>query len=196
GSSSPSANSRIIGFTPHRKGALPVDEFHLEDGASFFCSPTLATKYNLAVDSVLSAGQAQLLAAESWYGAARHKALALLARREHSRFELVRKLCLLGCPETHATEVVDTLAAEGLQDDRRFTAAWIESRMRKHPESLSQMELRLSEHRIRREIIGDFVSYFCDSRDIDDMELHLCRLARRKLERAGLRRSEERRVGK
>ena len=57
--------------------------------------------------------------------AAQDLALRLLARREHSRLELRRKLASRGhAPET-TEAVVSALAAKGLQSDERFTAAYV-----------------------------------------------------------------------
>ena len=45
----------------------------------------------------------------------------MLARREHSRTELGRKLAERGFSEPHVGEVLDALEAENLLSDRRFT---------------------------------------------------------------------------
>ncbi len=58
----------------------------------------------------------------------RAAALRLLARREHSRAELRRKLCRGGRPEALVERVLEALAREGLQDDRRFAEAYLRSR--------------------------------------------------------------------
>src|SRR6056297_671905 len=59
--------------------------------------------------------------------AARRSAMDLLARREHSRFELQRKLL-----RRYAREVVlptvDRLAEEGLQSDARFAESYVRQR--------------------------------------------------------------------
>jgi len=55
-------------------------------------------------------------------------ALRLLARREHSREELRRKLRRGGHPEALVERVLEALAREGLQDDRRFAEAYLRAR--------------------------------------------------------------------
>jgi regulatory protein len=60
---------------------------------------------------------------------AREVALGLLARREHSKRELIIKLRVRGCPEKIITQVVDQLAAEGMQSDARFAEAFVRSRI-------------------------------------------------------------------
>ena len=60
----------------------------------------------------------------------RQRALAYLARREHSRRELARKLGRggEGCEQDIAT-LLDKLAGAGLQSDQRFAASLIRTRM-------------------------------------------------------------------
>jgi regulatory protein len=57
----------------------------------------------------------------------RQKALALLARREHTRAELVRKLAPLGTQEEIET-VIAELQTSRLQSDARFAEAFLRSR--------------------------------------------------------------------
>lgn len=55
-------------------------------------------------------------------------ALGLLARREHSRDELRRKLASRGLDADGLNSLLDTLAAERLQSDARFTESYISAR--------------------------------------------------------------------
>ena len=57
----------------------------------------------------------------------RRRAIGLLARREHSRAELARKLAAEGTPEEIET-VLAQLEAEGLLSDARFAESWLRSR--------------------------------------------------------------------
>ncbi|MFN2329288.1 MAG: regulatory protein RecX [Chromatocurvus sp.] len=59
--------------------------------------------------------------------AVRRSAMDLLARREHSRFELARKL-LRRYPPRLVTEAVERLAVEGLQSDERFAENYVRQR--------------------------------------------------------------------
>jgi regulatory protein len=56
----------------------------------------------------------------------RQRAIGLLARREHTRAELLRKLAPHGTPEEIET-VLTELAATGLQSDARFAESYIRS---------------------------------------------------------------------
>ena len=74
---------------------------------------------------------------------AKEQAIRLLARREHSRTELQRKLAARG----HAAEVVEAtlaeLAAHGLQSDARFIESYVRSALaRGHGERKIRAGLR------------------------------------------------------
>lgn len=56
------------------------------------------------------------------------RALGLLARREHSRKELNRKLTSRGLDAGEVEAAVDRLAGEGWQDDSRFAESLVRSR--------------------------------------------------------------------
>jgi regulatory protein len=60
---------------------------------------------------------------------ARKKAMDLLARREHARAELERKLAAAGFDAEVAADAVEKLAQEGLQSDRRFVESFVQSRI-------------------------------------------------------------------
>ncbi len=57
------------------------------------------------------------------------RALGLLARREHSRRELARKLGQAGIEPGALSQALDRLDAEGLQSDQRFAELLVRSRI-------------------------------------------------------------------
>ena len=59
----------------------------------------------------------------------RERALHLLARREHGRVELQRKLVQKGFDEAATVAVLAELVDEGLLSDRRYTEAVVHSRI-------------------------------------------------------------------
>ena len=59
---------------------------------------------------------------------ATQRALSLLTRREHSRFELTRKLTARGVEEGAAEAAVGKLGEAGWQDDARFAELLVRSR--------------------------------------------------------------------
>ena len=60
---------------------------------------------------------------------ARKKAMDFLARREYGRRELIKRLTTAGFDGDVSAAAVDQLAAEGLQDDRRFVENFLQSRV-------------------------------------------------------------------
>ena len=63
--------------------------------------------------------------------ACRKQALDLLARREHSRLELKRKLLARSHAQDVADEVLDRLQRERFLDEPRFVEQFVRSRMRR-----------------------------------------------------------------
>lgn len=61
----------------------------------------------------------------------RREALALLARREHSRRELARKLAARGHDPAGVDDVLDELSNRGLQSDSRMAEAYVAERLAK-----------------------------------------------------------------
>ena len=57
------------------------------------------------------------------------RALGLLARREHSKAELARKLRQKGCAVDEIETGLQQLQADGYLSDRRFTEAYVNMRM-------------------------------------------------------------------
>jgi regulatory protein len=59
----------------------------------------------------------------------REDAIRLLARREHSRFELVERLSARGHADEAIDDCLEALAKEGLQSDARFAESFVRSRL-------------------------------------------------------------------
>jgi regulatory protein len=93
----------------------------------------------------------------------RAAALRRLARREHSRVELVRKLRDDFATETVLIErVLDQLVAEGLQSDARFTEALVASRIRR-----GQGPQRIRRELVERGIDTALVEHALMAADVD-----------------------------
>lgn len=73
----------------------------------------------------------------------RRSALDLLARREHSRLEMLRKLKLRGASTDQCEAVIDQLQEDGLLSDERFCEAYVHARVQRGygPQRLAE-ELR------------------------------------------------------
>jgi regulatory protein len=86
----------------------------------------------------------------------REKALDLLARREHSRLELGRKLKTRGFNENEIEAVLDGLKNSGLQSDERFVESYITSRKNKGY-GLVRIRQELKERGVASELIEDYL---------------------------------------
>ena len=82
-----------------------------------------------------------------------NKAVAYLARREHSAFELQQKLERSGIAADLVTEVVGDLQRQGLVSDQRFAEAYIRFRSGKGYGS-QRIEMELNEKGIDRSLIS------------------------------------------
>lgn len=80
--------------------------------------------------------------------------MGLLARREHSRAELVRKLGARGFANAAVERACDRLVETGLQSDRRFVESFVSSRARRGdgPYKISQS---LRQREVARELVGE-----------------------------------------
>ena len=83
------------------------------------------------------------------------RAIRLLAIREHSRFELEKKLKDKGYERLEIDEALDRLSKEGYLSDIRFSSSYIRSRLRKNPEGRSVLILRLKEKGVSSEIANE-----------------------------------------
>ena len=89
---------------------------------------------------------------------ARKKAMDYLARREHSRDELCRKMGKAGFDPSVTLDAIAQLQKDGLQSDRRFVKAFVQSRI---SQGKGPMRIRadLSQRGIRepmlQEVLGE-----------------------------------------
>ena len=94
--------------------------------------------------------------------ACRRAALELLARREHSRRELTRKLASRGFPADVVTSALDELERTGALADARFTDSFVRSRIAK-----GQGPQRIRAELAQRGIAGDEADDGLRAADVD-----------------------------
>jgi regulatory protein len=87
------------------------------------------------------------------------RALGLLARREHSRKELSRKLTSRGMDAGEVQAAVDRLTGEGWQDDARFAESLVRSRAASGYGPI-RIRAELSTHGLDREAIARAMDTF------------------------------------
>ncbi|MCF6282865.1 MAG: recombination regulator RecX [Candidatus Polarisedimenticolaceae bacterium] len=88
--------------------------------------------------------------------------MRLLANREHSRKELERKLRSRSYAADDVEQVLDQLAAQGLQSDARYTEAYIHSRMQRGYGPL-RIRVELKDRGISAALMAD---YLCDDPEL------------------------------
>ncbi|MDH3747463.1 MAG: recombination regulator RecX [Gammaproteobacteria bacterium] len=89
---------------------------------------------------------------------ARKKAMDYLARREHSRKELCRKMKSAGFDANVALDAIEELRKDGLQSDRRFVESFVQSRI-SHGKGPRLIRADLSQRGVRdpmiHEVLGE-----------------------------------------
>lgn len=96
----------------------------------------------------------------------RRRAMDLLARREHSRWELRRKLTAAGATGHLADEVLDAQEEEGLLSDARFGESFVAARAEK-----GQGPVRIAQELERRGVDESLIEELLDEADVDWYEL-------------------------
>ena len=89
-------------------------------------------------------------------------AMNMLARREHSVFELTRKLQQKDFPSELITEVIERLVADNLLSDECFAEAYLRMRSARGF-GLQRIRLEMKERGVASELIGDAI----EQSDID-----------------------------
>ena len=93
--------------------------------------------------------------------AVRDAAVRLLARREHSRFELARKLGGRGHPDDLIEEIIGDLSRAGLQSDERFAQAFVRSALGRGQGPL-KIRAGLAERGVDRDIASAYFNLDAD----------------------------------
>jgi regulatory protein len=97
---------------------------------------------------------------------ARKKAMDFLARREYGHNELISKLESRGYLPDVATEAVDRLAGQGLQNDERFVENFLQSRVKQ-----GKGPLRIGQELSQRGLKAGLVDQVLGAADTDWFEL-------------------------
>jgi regulatory protein len=88
---------------------------------------------------------------------ARKKAMDYLARREHSRAELARKMEQAGFEMNASLDAIEQLRKDGLQSDRRFVDAFVQSRINQG-KGPTRIRADLSQRGVRDPVIHEVLS--------------------------------------
>ncbi len=132
-----SQNVRIFILKIIRRGARSgKTEVFLSNGSSFFVTQGIVIKSQLEPGMVLEEIQIQNLKNKTDFILAKKKSLEFLSVREHTVYQLKRKLLLKNFPPEIIENVLYELQEEGSLSNERFAEVWIRSRIKKHPEGL------------------------------------------------------------
>ncbi len=116
--------------------------------------------------------------------ALREQCIRLLARREHSRRELVRKLAARSFEPSEFNPILDELEAEGLLSDERFAESFVRSRI-----EAGQGPLKIRADLRERGVSGAIVDQTLDLAD-DEWLWHCQRVWERRFGRAPVDRKD------
>ena len=182
-SSSPSVNPRIRSIQERgTSGALL--QLSLDQGSSFFVAPELCDSGDrwIEIGAEISEERFSRLEQLDRETRCRKKALDLLARRSHSKMELKRKLVQRGFSGELAERSCLWLMNKGFLDDRDFARNWVDRQTVKGGISRRQMERKLQEKGISREIISEMLSGHSEEMEWDA----LIKLLEKQLSRSGM----------
>ena len=88
----------------------------------------------------------------------RNTALDILARREHTRLELSRKLKAKDFSDSEIEEILEILGQEGLQSDERYTESYVNMRRNRGYGPL-KIKQELQQRGISSELVDNFVHF-------------------------------------
>ncbi len=156
---SPDTPARVVAIRPHAHVAAGVSVFVRVSSADrdsldirFDLSRNIVRDAALTEDKIVAIAQLHEYRGESEITFVLYDATAILARRDHSRAEIRRKLARRGYRNETITWALEQLAERSVQDDRSFAQLFIEQRMRRRPISRRALCAALQKRGIAREL--------------------------------------------
>ena len=126
----------------------------LTDGSSFFISAGFADLNAIRTGIEISLELRAAIESNARELQAFRKGLELLGRREHTAFELARKLKVRGFDPAAAAPALSELQEAGYLDDRRYAEAWVRSRLKRRPEGYPRLAAGLARRGVDRKTIA------------------------------------------
>ncbi len=180
GESSSSQSVKLFIRTVQR-GARGKDVCLFSDGSSFLLPSGFAKAHGLVPGRTLDSEDILALEKEIQKTNAVRKALDLLVRREHTERQLTRKLLQRGFSEDIVTDALSVVKKDGSLSEERFCSAWIQSRLRNHPEGRMKLKAGLMKAGIKKDMAERFLAEIYTRED----EMHMLERAAEKLSRNG-----------
>ena len=148
-------------------------------GSAFFlraCYLSLLAEENLFAGAELSDEEASDLLNAAVVYSAEFAAMTYLARAEHCRAGLERKLLKKGIEKSAVKKALDYLEQCGSLSDERFAGAWLRSRSIDHAEGRIRLAAELASRGVDRVASKKALDEFFSEKD----ELEICRRAYKK----------------
>ncbi len=130
----------------------------LSDSSSFFVPPHTLIDFGLKVDLEVDEALKTRLERAHELLRAKQKAAELLARREHSRFELYNKLRQRQFSEDSIHTTLDEYQRLELLDDYRFAEMWIRSRVKRKSEGVRKLKAALKQKGVDERVADSALS--------------------------------------
>ncbi len=166
GSSSPNVKLRVVAAS--RSGTIGERlKITLSDGSSFLLPADALLQQGLPVgelrpDGELAPEEVSRLEELAAGYALRSRALRFLEAGAKTAAGLRSKLLARGAAPPAVEAVLDSLAREGLLDDRAFARAWVQGRLERHPEGEALLVSGLLRRGVGRELAREVVGELLD----------------------------------
>ncbi|MDA3852431.1 MAG: regulatory protein RecX [Spirochaetaceae bacterium] len=160
-SSSPSVKIHISTIQ-ERGNSGTLYQVHLSEGSSFFMAPELLLSQDswLLPHAEIDETRLNRLIQIDQETRCRKKALDLLARRDHSRLELSRKLRQRDFPKEMVEGSCRWLQEKGFLDDLEFGHRWLEYQKRRGKDNRQSLYVKLQQKGLSRSNISILLDDF------------------------------------
>jgi|GEM_PF-731635 len=155
-SSSQNVNPTITAFKEGASGESI--QVLLSDSSSFFVPPSALVDFQLSIDLEVDEQLRERLEAAHELLRATQKAAELLARREHSRFELSNKLRQRQFRNSIIRKTLDEFQRLDVLNDYRFAEMWVRNRIRRKSEGLTKLRAALKNKGVEDAIIEEVLN--------------------------------------
>ena len=134
----------------------------LSSGSSFFASASNISAQGLTVGSICTDDHIRELIRIDQIRKIIDKAYEYLSRRDHSVFEISKKLTQKGYDAEYVASATVELQNRGHLDDGRFAESWLRNRLSRHPEGTPRLIAGLRARGIERRIVDQTISAVLD----------------------------------
>lgn len=149
----------------------------LSDGSFFYVSYRFYYDEHLGCGIDVDEELLTRLEAESQRWSCYRKALDYITMREHSRFEITRKLMQKGFQKATVDLVCNRLEEKELLDDERFASQYLERKIKRNRESRMELAIKLSSKGISASLSRELLNKIFPSSREEETASHLAQKA-------------------